>query len=70
MQVFLPHLYNSENYKVPVEPQELEEFIDESTICPADCSQEFEEFAETIINALGLQPPQDVIEGLDVCGNN
>ena len=38
---FLPHLYNSENYKVPVDPQELEAFIDESTMCLADWSQEF-----------------------------
>ena len=29
---FLPHLYNSEDCKVHVNPQELEEFIDETTI--------------------------------------
>ena len=54
---FLPYLYNSENYKVPVDPQELEEFIDKSTMCLAYWSQEFEEFAAIIITALGLQPP-------------
>ena len=63
---FLPHLYNSENYKVPVDPQELEEFIDESTMCFPNWSQEFEEFAAIIMTALGLQPPRDVNEALDM----
>lgn len=63
---FLPHLYNSENYKVPVDPQELEEFIDESTMYLPNWSQEFEEFAAIIMTALGLQPPRDVNEALDM----
>lgn len=63
---FLPHLYNSEDYKVPVNPQELVEFIDESTMCPADCTEEFKEFASTVMNALGLNLPNDVNEALDV----
>ena len=62
---FLPHLYNSENYKVPVDPQELEEFIDKSAMCLADWSQEFEEFAIKM-TALGLQPPRNVNEALDM----
>ena len=64
--VFLPHLYNSEDYKVPVNPQELEEFIDESTMCLVDCSKEFKEFALSVMNALGLHQPDDVNEALDV----
>ena len=56
---FLPH-------KVPVDPQELEEFIDKSTLCLADWSQEFEEFAAIIMTALGLQPPRDANEALDM----
>lgn len=63
---FLPHLYNSEDYKVPVNPQELEEFIDESTMCAADCSEDFKEFALSVMNALGLRQPDDVNEALDV----
>ena len=63
---FLPHLYNSENYKVPVDPQELEEFIDESTMCLPNWSKEFEEFAAIIMTALGLQPPRDVNEARDM----
>ena len=62
---FLPHLYNTEDYKVNVDHHEVEEFIDNSTMCPADFSEEFE-FAITVINELGLHSPQDVDEGLDV----
>ncbi|CAH3181910.1 unnamed protein product, partial [Porites lobata] len=63
---FLPHLYNTEDYKVNVDRHEVEEFIDNSTMCPADFSEEFEEFAITIMNELGLHSPQDVDEGLDL----
>ena len=63
---FLPHLYNSEDYKVPVNPQEAEEFIDESTMCPTDCKEEFNEFALTVMNALELHLPNTVNDALDV----
>ena len=63
---FLPHLYNTEDYKVNVDRHELQEFIDNSTMCPADFSEEFEEFATTVMNELGLHSPQDVDEGLDL----
>ena len=42
------------------------EFIVESTVCPADCTREFKEFASTVMNALGLHLPNDVNEALDV----
>ena len=35
-------------------------------MCPADCSEEFREFALTVMNALGLHPPNGVNEALDV----
>lgn len=35
-------------------------------MCPADCSEEFKEFAVTVMNVLGLRSPQDVDEGLDL----
>ena len=63
---FLPHLYDTEDFKVNVDRHEVEEFIDNSTMCPADFSEEFEEFAITIMNELGLHSPQDVDEGLDL----
>ena len=63
---FLPHLYSTEDYKVNVNPQEMEVFTHESTMCSADVSEEFEEFAMTFMNVLRLRPPQDVHEGLDL----
>lgn len=63
---FLPHLYNTEDYKVNIDPYEVEEFIDNSTMSSADYSEEFEEFALTVMNLLGLSLPQDVNEGLDL----
>lgn len=35
-------------------------------MCLADCSEEFKEFALTVMNALGLHPPNGVNETLDV----
>ena len=63
---FLPHLYNTEDFKVDIDLHEVEEFNDNSTMCSADFSEEFEEFALIVMNALGLSLPQDVNEGLDL----
>ena len=35
-------------------------------MCSADYSEEFEEFALTVMNVLGLSLPQDVNERLDL----
>ena len=35
-------------------------------MCPADCSEEFKEFALSVMNAQGLHLPDDVNEALDV----
>jgi len=35
-------------------------------MCPTDCSEEFKEFALTVMNVLGLHLPNDVNEALDV----
>ena len=50
--IFLSQIYKSEDYKVPVNHQELEALIDESTMRPANCSKEFKKFALSVINAL------------------
>ena len=63
---FLPHLYSTEDYTVNIDRHEVGDFIDNSTMCPADCSEEFKEFAVTVMNELGLRSPQDVDEGLDL----
>ena len=63
---FLPHLCQTKDYKLEVELEEVEEFIDNATICPPDLSQEFEEFASFVMGELGLEMPNNVKEGLDL----
>ena len=63
---FLPHLYQTKDYKLEAELEEVEEFIDNATICPPDFSQEFEEFASFVMGELGLEMPNNVKEGLDL----
>ena len=63
---FLPHLYQTKDYKLEVELEEVEEFIDNATIRPPDFSQEFEEFASFVMGELGLEMPNNVKEGLDL----
>ena len=63
---FLPKLYQTKNYKLEVELEEVEEFIDNATMCPPDFSQEFEEFASFVMGELGLEMPNNVKEGLDL----
>lgn len=64
--LFLPHLFDSEDYKVPVVSDEIDEFSNESTMCAKDFSKELEEFALTVMNSLGLLPHHDVKEGLEL----
>ena len=35
-------------------------------MCPTDCSEEFKEFALTVMNTLGLHLPNGVNEALDL----
>lgn len=64
--LFLPHLFDSEDYKVPVVSDEIDEFSNESTMCAKDFSKEFEECALTVMNSLGLLPRHDVKERLEL----
>ena len=54
------------DYKLEVELEEVEEFIDNATMCPPDFSQEFEEFASFVMDELGLQIQNNVKERLDL----
>ena len=63
---FLPHLYQTKDYKLEVELEEVEKFIDNVTIRPPDFSQEFKEFASFVMGELGLEMPNNVKEGLDL----
>ncbi|KAL9959657.1 hypothetical protein ACROYT_G032997 [Oculina patagonica] len=63
---FLPHLYGTDDFKVTFDEDEVEEFIDHSTMSPPDYSEDFKEFAQTIMNELNLQEPHDVNTALEL----
>lgn len=49
---FLPHLFDSEDYKTPVVSDEIDEFLNKSTMmCAEDFSKEFEEFSLKAMNS-------------------
>ncbi len=62
---FLPHLYDTENYQVTIAFDELEE-LDHTAMCPADVTDEFNEFATCVMDELGWQSPSNVKEALDL----
>ena len=62
---FLPHLYDTENYQVTIALDELEEF-DHAAMCPADVTDEFNEFATCVMDELGWQVPSNVKDALNL----
>ena len=64
---FLPHLNNTDDYRMDVDEDDLQEFYDHSTMCPPDYSGDFKEFALTIMNEHHLPEPHDVSCALDLC---
>ena len=62
---FLPHFYNTVDYKVHVDSTDIDEFINGS-MSVEDVSNEFLEFATIIMNYLSLQKPSNAKEGLDL----
>ena len=62
---FLPHLDGTENYQINIAFDELEEF-DDAVICPADVTDEFNEFATCVMDELGWQVPTNVKDVLDL----
>lgn len=63
---FLPHMYSTDDFKVSLDEDDVEEFIDQATMCAPDYSEEFEEFAQTVRNELNLQEPQNVNNALEL----
>ena len=63
---FLPHLYNTDDYRTDVDEDDLQEFYDHSSMCPPDYSEDFKEFALTIMNEHHLPEPHDVSSALDL----
>ena len=49
---FLPNLYSTENYQISIAFDELEE-IDDAVMCPADVTDEFNEFATCVMEGVG-----------------
>lgn len=62
---FLPHLYDTENCQVTIPPNELDEF-DHAAMCPADVTDEFNEFGTCVMEELGWQTPSNVKDALDL----
>ena len=63
---FLPHMYSTDDFKVSLDEDDVEEFIDQATMCAPDYSEEFEEFSQTVRNELNLQEPRDVNNALEL----
>lgn len=63
---FLPHLYNTEDYKVTVDPTDVIQFFEVTTMISADFSKELEEFAHVFMDEHGMQLPNNVKKGFDV----
>ena len=63
---FLPHLYEAEDCKEDVDCNEVNEFYDNSAMSVNDFSDEFEEFASSVMRELGLSQPNNVKEAFDL----
>ena len=63
---FLPHLYNTNDYKMDTNQDEVQEFIDNATMSPDDYSKEFEEFATIIMSEQNILKPNNVKEALNL----
>ena len=62
---FLPHLYETEDYKV-VDRQDIDEFDNHAAMTVQDTSEEFREFADVVMNGHGLAIPTNAREALNL----
>ena len=64
---FLPHLYNSDSFLENVDLQEVETIYPHVTDTPKDFSDEFQEFAEFVLQGNDHDDmPNDVASSLDL----
>eukprot|EP00794_Sanderia_malayensis_P013298 gene13298-14671_t len=63
---FLPNLYDVEDCKVDIDLDEIEEFYDDAAMNVRDYSEEFEEFALTVMNRRALSAPIDVKQAFNL----
>ena len=54
---FLPHLYGTTDHMISIDTAEVDEFIDITTAVPSDFSDEFVEFAGTLMNENNMELP-------------
>lgn len=63
---FLPHLYDTKDYKRITNQDDVQEFINNTTMSKDDYSKEFEEFATFIMTERNILKPNNVKEALDL----
>ena len=61
---YLPHLYDVTDQLQNVDLDEVEEFYPVVTVQIQDCSEEFKEFAETLMQAESINIPENPAQGL------
>ena len=56
---FLPHLYGTIDHMISINIAEIDEFIDFTGAVPSDFTDEFGEFAKTLMNENNMEIPDD-----------
>ena len=63
---FLPHLYGTTDHMISIDTAETDEFIDITSAVPSDFSDEFGEFAGTLMNENNMEMPHDASSAFDL----
>ena len=63
---FLPHLYGTTDHMISIDTAETDEFIDITSAVPSDFSDEFGEFAGTLMNENNMEIPHDASSTFDL----
>ena len=63
---FLPHLYEAADHMISIDTTETDEFIDIASAVSSDFSDEFGEFAETLMNENNMEMPHDASSAFDL----
>ena len=63
---FLPHLYDTRSYLIPIEEEEVDEFLPVLEDLPLDHSDEIEEFSNILMTQHEMEIPRNVTEALSL----
>ena len=63
---FLRHLYGTADHMISIYTVETDEFIDIPSAVPSDVSDEFGEFAGTLMNENNMEIPHDASSAFDL----